>query len=179
MSCVVVSICRNIYARFGGPAQVAHSLGARRRAGSAAVEAALILPVFLLVVLLPLDLGLSIFTQVNLDAAVESAARAIQIGTIRGTDPSAVRTMICNSLPSLVTSCGKIQVYATSGTSFGALSAAGLTANGLASGNFATGGASSYVLLEVAYLRPSFFPALEGSGAGWLLLSAAAFSNEP
>lgn len=133
---------------------------------------------FLFTVLFVMDLGLQQFTQAALDAATQAAARQMKIATstYRGSDSSAVQTLVCARLSVLAQDCSTttMTVNAVSGLRFSTLTPASppFTAN-----SFSPGGSRAYVLLQVAFKRPQLIPA---SGfAQPYLVSTVIFENEP
>ena len=148
--------------------------------GMAAIEFALVGSIFLFVMLFVMDLGLQQFTQAAMDAATQAAARQIQIGTYRTTDPSAVQTLVCTRLSVLAPGCNtdsptttRLTVNAASGIRFSTLA----PASPPFTNSFAPGGSRSYVLLQVAYKRPRLLPI--ASFAEPYLVSSVIFENEP
>jgi len=149
----------------------------RDRRGSATLEFAMVAIPLIFWIFALLIFGLYMFTQAAIDAAIQEAGRQIQIANIRGTSAAPVRTLVCNRMGGLVSSCPDLQIYATSGTSFLALTAATLIGSSLSSTNFDVGGAKSYVLLQIAYKSPFLIPF--GVVSSVTLTSSFAFKNEP
>jgi Flp pilus assembly protein TadG len=151
--------------------------GVRDRRGAVAVEFALIMPVFLMVVLFMLDIGIVLATQVTMDSAAQAAARQIKIGTMRTTgSAAAVRSLICAKMGVLVTNCANIQVYATSGTAFGLMTRTTVIANTFVPSGFNPGTSQNYVLLQIGYYDPLAAPVTGISNP--FLVSTVAFENE-
>ncbi|MGB8382597.1 MAG: TadE family protein, partial [Dermatophilaceae bacterium] len=61
-------------------------VGQRRERGAAAIEFALLLPVFLLVIAGIVDFGRAFFTQIELTNAAREGARAAVVSTMTGAD---------------------------------------------------------------------------------------------
>ena len=146
------------------------------RRGATAIEFAIIAIPLVFWIFALLIFGLYIFTQATSDAATQEAGRQIQIAAIRGS-AAPVRTRVCTRMGSLASSCPDIQVYATSGVSFSALTAATVIGATLTPTSFDSGGSRSYVLLQVAYKSPFLIPF--GIISSLTLTSSFAFKNEP
>ena len=147
------------------------------RRGAVAVEFALIMPVFLLVVLFMLDISIVLATQVTMDSAAQAAARQIKIGNLRTTSSApAVRSLICSKMGVFVSNCANIQVYATSATTFGAMSRTSVVNNAFSPATFNPGTSQTYVLLQIGYYDP-MAAALTGI-SNTFLTSTVAFENE-
>lgn len=155
----------------------------RPRRGAVAVEAALLMPVFISLVLFVMDMGLQAVTQVTMNSAVIAAARQMQMGAIR-ISSSQVVNLICSKMSDLADCSGSsldprgpFSVYVNSGSSFSALSPSAVSGRGLVYTTFTPGTNSSFVLLEVAYYSPWYVP-LPGMN-NKVLVSTIAFQNEP
>jgi len=151
--------------------------------GAVAVEFALVGPIFLLLVVMILELGLVQITQSNLDFATDDAARLIRVGTIQtGGGSTAFRARICADVGALIP-CGAIQYNVQAGNSFGGLNSTIQTNAGgdMVNTQFTPGTPGQYVLVQVGYNR-NFLMAWAGSFLGSnnkrLLMSTVAFQNE-
>ncbi|HKQ46159.1 MAG TPA: TadE/TadG family type IV pilus assembly protein [Rhizomicrobium sp.] len=182
----------------------------RRRAdadkGSAAVEFAMVAPIFLLIMMGTIEVGVMFFAQSALQNAVGNAARLVRTGqaacftkdsggVCQTMTADEFRAKVCDDVSTLLKSCGKdssgnsdlqfdVKTY-TSG--FGGMSnsspldPAGNLPNMTA---FDTGDACDVVLVRAFYRWPVFTPGLSFlmanmAGNKHLLSSAAAFRNEP
>ena len=135
------------------------------------------MPVFMAILLFLIDIGLVLATQVTMDSAAQAAARQIRVGNMRSASSApAVRSLVCGKLSLLVLNCANIQVYATSGTSFGALTLAHNVNGALSSTSFNPGTSQSFVLLEIGYYEP-LAAAIPGVSEPFLM-STVAFENE-
>jgi Flp pilus assembly protein TadG len=154
----------------------------RCRRGIVAVELALILPIYLLLIGGVVEIGIEFMIQIVLDHAVSVSAREIQIGN--ATSASAFGTDVCNAASSMVLqSCTtNLQVNVSSGSSFAALTVATVNSAGtLTPAAFSPGTAGSDILVQVAYTRPYFFKLLGtviGSNTN-TVLSTIAVQSEP
>lgn len=150
---------------------------ARSRRGTTALEFALVGPLLLMLVFIIIENGLMLFAQAVLDNATTAAARQIQIGTI--TTSAAFNTAICANTSTFL-NCSNLQFYVASSSSGFPAAVTPSSTGAFASASFATGSGGSYVLAEVAYNRSFVAPwVISLGGTGWILLSTAAFQNEP
>jgi Flp pilus assembly protein TadG len=148
------------------------------------MEFALVAPIFLLFFFALLELGLEMFTQILLDDSVRSAGRQIQIGAVAS--QAAFVTAVCKEFSAIAgaTSCpGALQVYATSGSSFAALTPGTVSAAGVLSPTtFTPGGSRADVLVQVVYQRTHVMPFIQtyiAPGGTRGLLATTVFQNEP
>ncbi len=157
--------------------KLARLLGDER--GSYAIEFAMIAPLFLVLLLEIVDIGLLLFTQVVLDGAARDAAREIRTGQISGTGGAAQTsfdTVLCTNVHGLVP-CANITYYVGIMTQFTDVSTlptyqsptSGQQSNpnganfnpGGFNGQaqtFNTGSGGSLIAVRVAYDRPSLVP---------------------
>lgn len=158
--------------------------------GLVALEYAIVLPLFLVVVIGTFQFGLMFTRQSLMDNAARDAARLIRIGTLTGgssTYSSGLTTAVCNDLTvsgySLIPSCtANIQIYvaaASSGTTAGAgfttLTVASVN-NGVMSQSKASLSPKYDVILQVGYNMPWVASFLSGTA---MLVSTLAFQTEP
>ena len=170
------------------PGSIAKSSHDRRRRfwpcqrGVAALELALILPIYLLLIGGIVEIGIEFLLQIVLDHAVSVSARQIQIGA--ATSASTFSTAVCNAASSmLLQSCAtNLQVNVSSGSSFAGLTVATVNSAGtLSPAAFSPGTTGSDILVQVAYTRPYFFKFLGtviGSNTN-TVLSTIAVQSEP
>jgi len=149
------------------------------RSGAAAVEFALIAPIFLVLLCGIIENGLILFTQAAMDNGTRDAARVILLGNATQT---AFKAAFCATAGALVP-CDKIQINVQSTAKFSSLSSALQTdANGnMLNTQFNPGANSQDVLIQVGYNRPFLVP-LIGTFTGRnseLLLSTTAIRSEP
>ena len=167
--------------------------------GSAAIEFALIAPVFFILLMGTIETGVIFFAQSTLQNAVNDTARMVRTGqtgcfTTSGGNCVAMtqaqfRAQICSEASDILQDCNgaslqfDVQAYA-SGFS-GASNSSPLVAGNLpALTVFNVGNACDVVLVRAFYKWPVFTPILgfflENVAGGYHLLStAAAFRNEP
>jgi Flp pilus assembly protein TadG len=155
-------------------------------AGNVTVEAAMILPPFLLLFLAILELGFMVYVQTVLDGAARDAARLIRTGQVQASaDPlSAFRTQLCAEMSAIV-GCTSLVFNVQSFTSFGTVTFDTQRDAGgnMTSTSFSPGAGGSYVAVQVTYVRP-FITAyvgqyLGGASQSAFLSSTVVFRNEP
>ncbi len=173
----------------------------RHAGGNPLIQFALVAPVFLALVFMIVDDGLAIFTQATLDNATRDASRNILLGTYQqngstdATNKGNFKTAVCDEMGGLMGSqsnCTSVlQVYVNNASSFGSLTAQTGTGGTLSNnGTFSicptadcttsSGGASRYVIVQVAYDR-LYIPFIGRyvSGGDLLLISTIVFQTEP
>lgn len=177
--------------------------------GATAVEFALIIVPFLGLLMAIFQVGFTYFTSENLQAAVQTAARKLYVGTAQGngvaTASAFLSQYMCPTggggpLASFI-DCTKliVDVRVSSTGSFTGLDTAADFYQASATTKFCPGGPGDIVIVRVIYPFPMFLPviattnghdvAVVRSGgvndvpnaAGWqqLLLATAVFRNEP
>jgi len=179
------------------------------RAGSAAIEFALIAPIFFVLLMGTIEVGVMFFSQFVLQNATNDAARLIRTGQFTGTLPNQVltqaeinagmvagqamtqaqfRTYICNEISPVLACNTNLQIDVEAFTNFAAASyPAALTGTytlNPALNNFSPGAVCSVVLLRTFYtwsvITPLLTPFLTNmANHQHLLASTAAFRNEP
>jgi len=173
------------------PCAEARVVAARRffgRAGSVAVEFALVAPIFFLFTLMIFEIGLDLLTLELMDDAVHDAARLMRIGTLTGSSyGTTLTTDVCNIVITIPSCSSTVQIYvaaaasgATAGSGF-----AGLADATVSSGTMTTTKAtlaSNYdVLLEIGYNRPwavGWLSVITGE-SNTFLTTAFVFQTEP
>jgi Flp pilus assembly protein TadG len=178
----------------GGPFAVARRWAARLRAwsarlgeaGNVTVEAAMVLPPFLLLFLAILELGYMVYVQTVLDGAARDAARLIRTGQVQASaDPlSAFRDQLCAEMSPIV-GCSSLVFNVQSFTSFGGVNfdTQRDPTGKMVGTSFTPGVGGSYVAVQVTYNRP-FITAYVGQYLGGpsqsaFLSSTVVFRNEP
>jgi Flp pilus assembly protein TadG len=180
-------------------------LGQRLRAesirGSAAVEFAMVAPVFFLLLMGTVEAGIIFFAQSSLQNAVNDVARTVRTGQTNcfSTDsggscvaitPLQFRTQICDEVGVLLQDCnGSSLQFDVSAYSAGFSAATNTSPLDVSNNlpvltNFNLGNACEVVLVRAFYKWPVFTPMLDFflanmSGNSHLLSTAAAFRNEP
>ena len=165
--------------------------------GSAAIEFAMVAPIFFLLLMGTIEAGIIFFAQSALQNAVNDAARMVRTGQItcvtagcQAATQSQFQAQICSEVSALLSDCAgpslQFDVKPYSGGFSTASNASPLDAsNNLPTlGTFNTGNACEVVLVRAFYKWPVFTPMLNFflanmSGNYHLLSTAAAFRNEP
>jgi Flp pilus assembly protein TadG len=156
------------------------------------LEFVLILPFFLLVVFMIIELGLAFVAQELLDNAARDGARLLRIGTLSGSSYStALTSAICNDLTftnlSLLPSCTKnLQVYVTAkasgtpaGTGFLSLKTATVSGQTMTPQTTSAVSANYDVILQIGYPYPWSIPGMSLLTGTTMLTSTIAFQTEP
>jgi Flp pilus assembly protein TadG len=171
------------------PQQPARLMRCQR--GATTLEFALILPFFLLVVFMIIQLGLAFVAQTMLDNAAREGARLLRIGTLSGSHYStALTTAICNDITfpgfSLAPSCTtNLQLYVAAtpsgnpaGSGFKSLTTS--TVSGLTMTQSQASVSANYdVIMQIGYVYPWALPALSHITGSTLMMSTIAFQTEP
>ena len=180
-------------------------LGRRMRAdsikGSAAIEFAMVAPVFFLLLMGTMEAGIIFFAQSALQNAVNDTARMVRTGqstcfttssggACQPMTQAQFRTQVCSEASALLSDCAgaslQFDVNAYSAGFGGASNSSPLNANGTMPTltNFNLGNPCEVVLVRAFYTWPVFTPMLNFflanmAGSYHLLATAAAFRNEP
>ena len=171
-------------------------LGKRGNSGSAAVEFALIAPVFFLLLFAIFETGMLFFADMTLENGVATTARLIRTGQAQTSamTQAQYRTALCNEI-SFLLSCNASQLYidVRSFTNFNGANYPQALNNGILNPNLNSwqpGGSSQVVgqnpivLVRVFYEWPLFTPLFGAyfanmAGNVRLLSASRAFKNEP
>jgi Flp pilus assembly protein TadG len=161
----------------------------RNRRGSAAVEFALVAPVFLALLFAILETAIVFFGGQVLETMTQNSARQIMTGqaqTAALTQAQFHDTVVCGQIPALFT-CNNIYVDVRSYPAFSNVT----INNQIDSGNnfindmqYNPGGPSNIVVVRLFYQWPIFVTGLSYNianltGSKRLLVATAAFQNEP
>ena len=163
---------------------------ATARSGSAAIEFAFVAPIFFLLLMGTMEVGVMFFAQFTLQNATNDAARLIRTGQAASASMSAAqfRTSICNEISPVLACDANLQIDVESFSAFSTASyPAALTGTNTLNptlNNFAPGGVCSVVLVRTFYtwsvVTPLLTPFMVNMANNMHLLSAtAAFRNEP
>ena len=162
------------------------------RSGTTAVEFALVAVPFLIMVLGIMEIGYDLYVQVALDNAVQTAARSVQVGSVKGasgeTSAQFVTSAVCPALsPGLDCALLTVGVKTIPGGSnyYSNPTPLTLAAASSAGGSICTGQGGQLVILQAWYAGPSFLggliPSFSSSSGGNLVhftTSSAGFVNE-
>lgn len=93
--------------------------------GAAAVEFALVVLPFMMLLGVVLETGVMLFTEYTLQASVQQAARLMRTGQAQaqGMNAAAFKTEVCKTASIIMNCSGGVTVYAESASSFAALKA--------------------------------------------------------
>lgn len=163
---------------------------ARHEAGSTAVEFALIVPVFLLLIMAVMQMGLVLFAGQHLENATATLGRLVRTGQAQGMNltQATFREALCDEMePFLKCESDNLYVDVQTLPDFGAVPLnLPINASGEldGSGAFQPGNAGQIVVVRTFYRYPVWIPmigkSLSNIGDGMRLLSSAAvFRNEP
>ena len=160
--------------------------------GAVAVEFAVVLLPFLVLMFGTIELGMVFMASSTLQSATDSAARQLRTGEFQATNTSKAqfKTLVCNNMTWLKTPCSSyltvdVQTFANlAGTSgAGAIDPSNFKPNTTC---WSPGQAGDVVLVRTYYEWHVFTPLLDqslvnmGSGSGKRLITAAtSFRNEP
>jgi Flp pilus assembly protein TadG len=161
----------------------------RNRRGSAAVEFALVAPVFFALLFAIIETAIVFFAGQVLETITQQSARMILTGQAQnaGYTQANFKTYVCNQIPALFT-CANIYVDVQS---YAAFSNVTLNSQIDASNNFDSsnlqynpGGPGQIVVVRLFYQWPLFVTGLgynisNLAGSKRLLAATAAFQNEP
>jgi Flp pilus assembly protein TadG len=166
----------------------------RNRRGSAAVEFALVAPVFFALLFAIIETGIMYFASQILETVTQQSARQVLTGTAQGAsyaDWAHFRDgVVCGQIPGVLT-CSNIFVSVKSYPSCGAFSSVVISNPIDAQGNFdpsvagySPGGPGDTVVVQLFYQWPLFVTGLgyniaNLSNSHRLLVATAAFCNEP
>ena len=160
----------------------------RNRSASAAVEFALVAPVFFALLFAIIETAIMFFAGQLLESVTQSSARMILTGQAQNASytQSQFQTYVCNQIPAIL-NCNNVYVDVESYSSFSTINIASQID---ASGNFINnmqynpGGPSDIVVVSLCYPWQLYVTGLgynisNMTGNKRLLMAAAAFRNEP
>jgi Flp pilus assembly protein TadG len=162
--------------------------------GSAAVEAAFVLPILIMMMLGTLELGMALFSQSVLDGATRDVARQIKTGQMVGKTATDFKAALCSRtgdsagvgiVASALLDCEKyffdVEAYTTVAALNTAITSPTLAAPSALTFTSGTGGGSpSYMAVRVLFPRPSILPvSITHLVASENLESTVIFRNEP
>jgi Flp pilus assembly protein TadG len=161
----------------------------RNRRGSAAVEFALVAPVFFALLFAIIETAMVFFAGQVLETITQNSARMILTGQAQtaGYTKAQFKTYVCSQIPALF-ACSDIYVDVQSyGTSFGSVAISSQidgSNNFINNMQYNPGTAGQIVVVRLFYQWPLFVTGLgyniaNLSGSKRLLVATAAFQNEP
>jgi Flp pilus assembly protein TadG len=164
--------------------------------GAAAVEFALVVTPFFVLLFGVVELGLVLMAQVDLENAMGAATREIRTGINQSATTTALQAVqntnfgkqVCDKMLWMVSDCRAniqvdVQTYGTFNNIVLPSNLAGQAALAAGGKNFQTGGPGSIVVVRAYYTWPLFIPglntALKRVGNRTLLTSVTTFETEP
>jgi Flp pilus assembly protein TadG len=161
----------------------------RNRRGSAAVEFALVAPVFFALLFAIIETAIMFFASQVLETVTQESARQIMTGQVQAAGYSQAQflnTVVCPLIPALFT-CNQISVDVKSYPSFSNVTINSQIVSGAfdtSTLTFSPGGSCDVVVARLFYQWPLFVTGLgynisNISGNKRLLVATAAFRNEP
>jgi Flp pilus assembly protein TadG len=173
----VSTSARNLFRRFG-----------RNRKGSAAVEFALVAPVFIALLFAILETGIIFFAGQYLQTIAQDGARIIMTGQAQnsGYSQAQFQSYVCSQVAALF-NCNNISVNVQKFSSFETLTATCPISNGTfvtSNLQYNPGGPGDVVIVQLFYQWPQIVTGLgynitNLNGNYRLLCTTAAFRNEP
>jgi len=160
----------------------------RNRRGSAAVEFALVAPVFFALLFAIIETALVFFAGQVLETITADSARQILTGQAQTAafTQADFKTLVCSKIPALFT-CGNVYVDVQSYPSFSNVAIASqidASSNFIPPTNYSPGGPGDIVVVRLFYQWPLIVTGLgyniaNLSGSKRLLSATVAFRNEP
>jgi Flp pilus assembly protein TadG len=160
----------------------------RNRHASAAVEFALVAPVFFALLFAIIETGIVFLAGQVLETITQSAARQVMTGQAQtaGMTQAQFQTYVCSQIPALFT-CANIYIDVESYSSFSSITIASQidgSKNFINNMQYNPGGPGDIVMVKLFYKWPLFVTGLgynitNLSGNMRLLTATAAFKNEP
>jgi Flp pilus assembly protein TadG len=176
-SAVATASVRSVFRRFR-----------RNRGGSAAVEFALVAPVFFALLFAIIETAIMFFASQVLETITQSSARMIFTGQAQTASytQAQFQTYVCSQIPALF-NCNNVYVDVESYTSFSNVtinSQIDASKNFINNMQYSPGGPGDIVVVRLFYQWPLFVTGLgynisNLSGSQRLLSATAAFRNEP
>jgi Flp pilus assembly protein TadG len=160
----------------------------RSRHGSAAVEFALVAPIFFALLFAIIETALVFFAGQVLETICQNSARMIMTGQAQtaGYSQAQFQTYVCGQIPALFT-CGNVYVDVESYPAFSNVTISSQidgSNNFINNMQYSPGAAGDIVVVRLFYQWPLFVTGLgynlaNLSGSKRLLTATAAFQNEP
>jgi Flp pilus assembly protein TadG len=161
----------------------------RNRRGSAAVEFALVAPVFFALLFAIIETGIMFFASQVLETITQESGRMILTGQAQTASytQAQFQNYVCNQIPALLFTCANIHVDVESYSSFASVvinSQIDSSKNFINNMQYNPGGPGDIVVVRLFYQWPLYVTGLgynisNLSGNQRLLVATAAFRNEP
>ena len=160
----------------------------RHRRGSAAVEFALVAPIFFALLFAIVEVALMFFASQVLETVTQASARYLLTGQAQsaGLTQGQFNSYVCSQIPALFT-CANLKINVQSAASFSAITITNPidgSCNFVGAQNYCPGNSSQPVFVQLSYQWPVFVTGLGfnmscGSTKARWLTATAAFQNEP
>jgi Flp pilus assembly protein TadG len=158
----------------------------RDRSGAAAIEFALVAPLFLLLLVGILEISIMFFTSSVIEGATKEAARQIRTGQIQGSgNPlTTFRNELCGALYNII-DCNEVLFHVQTFSSFQTVSMPlELDEDGeIVNTTFVPGGSGAVTVVRAMYrwefMTPFIAEVIPAGFGGHLIVSTVAFQNEP
>jgi|SRR5882724_1642798 len=161
----------------------------RNHRGSAAVEFALVAPVFFGLLFAIIELAMVFFASQMLETATQDSARTIMTGQAQTSafTQAQFKNLVCSKIVVMFDCANGVSIDVQSYTAFGSVNIADpidASKNFVAPNNYLPGGPGDIVVVRIFYQWPLFvtglgFNVANLSGSKRLLTATAAFQNEP
>jgi len=161
----------------------------RNRRGSAAVEFALVAPIFFGLLFAIIEVAMVFFASQLLETATQDSARQIMTGQAQTAafTQAQFKNLVCSKVDTLFDCVNGISIDVQSYSAFGSVNIADpidASKNFVPPNNYQPGGPGDIVVVRVFYQWPLFVTGLgfnvgNLSGSKRLLTATAAFQNEP
>jgi Flp pilus assembly protein TadG len=161
----------------------------RNHRGSAAVEFALVAPVFFGLLFAIIELSLVFFASQVLETATQDSARMIMTGQAQTAayTQAQFKNLVCSKIVVMFDCVNGVSIDVQSYSAFGSVNIADpidASKNFVAPNNYLPGGPGDIVVVRIFYQWPLFvtglgFNVANLSGSKRLLTATAAFQNEP
>jgi len=161
----------------------------RNRRGSAAVELALVAPIFFGLLFAIIELAMVFFASQVLETATQDSAREIMTGQAQTANftQAQFKNLVCSKLVVMFDCVNGVSIDVQSYSAFGSVNIADpidASRNFVPPNNYLPGGPGDIVVVRLFYQWPLFvtglgFNVANLSGSKRLLTATAAFQNEP
>ncbi len=161
----------------------------RNRRGSAAVEFALVAPIFFGLLFAIIELAMVFFASQVLETATQDSAREIMTGQAQTSafTQAQFKNLVCSKLVVMFDCVNGVSIDVQSYSAFGSVNIADpidASRNFVPPNNYLPGGPGDIVVVRIFYQWPLFVTGLgfniaNLSGSKRLLTATAAFQNEP
>ena len=168
------------------------ALALRREDGTATIEFVILFPIFIVLMVTGVEMGVLTLRQVMLERGVDITVRALRVGAMTNPDFNKVKTSICNN-SLIIPNCASVVHLeltpvstATWSVPTGVTSCVDRTGQVAPVVNFDPGQRNEFMLIRACAVFNPMFPTfglapklpIDGSG-GYHLIASTSFVNEP